>query len=298
MRSYKKIFVAFLLNLLFSAIELVGGIISGSVAILSDSVHDFGDAMRIGASFLLEKKSERSANDNYTYGYARYSILGGLITTLILIIGSVIVCIGAVKRIINPISINYNLMIILAVVGVAINLSATLLTKDGHSLNQKAVNLHMLEDVLGWIVVLIGAVVIKFTDFYLIDPIMSILISVYILVNAIKNLWEILRIVLLKTPRNVCVKQVEDIVLAVEGVQEIHHVHLWNLNEERICATFHLVINEYKPELKKVIKEKLKAINANHVVIETELSGEVCCEKECKIQTHSACHHHHHHHHH
>ena len=163
MKTEKNILIAFILNFAFSIFEFLGGIFTGSVAIISDAVHDIGDAASIGISFFLEKKSNQQPNEAYTYGYARYSVLGGIITTVILLLGSVIVISNAISRIISPTEINYNGMIIFAIVGVCVNLCAALFTREGGSLNQRAVNLHMLEDVLGWIVVLIGAIVMHFT---------------------------------------------------------------------------------------------------------------------------------------
>ena len=145
---------------------------TNSIAIISDAVHDLGDSLSIGISYFLEKKSKKKPDKNYTFGYTRYSVLGAIITNTILIIGSIIVIYNAIKRIINPVEINHNGMIIFAIVGALVNFIAAYMTKEGDSLNQKAVNLHMLEDVLGWIAVLIGAIIIKFTNFNLIDQIL------------------------------------------------------------------------------------------------------------------------------
>ena len=190
MKTERNIFFAFILNLLFSVFEFIGGIFTSSVAIISDAIHDIGDSASIGVSFFLEKKSKKQPDEKYTYGYARYSVLGGVITTFILLFGSAMVIYNAILRIINPVEINYNGMIIFAIVGVCVNFGAALLTRDGDSLNQKAVNLHMLEDVLGWIVVLVGAIVMRFTDFYVIDPLMSIGVAMFIFINALKNMKE------------------------------------------------------------------------------------------------------------
>ena len=198
--SAARILTAFLLNLCFSVFELIGGIFTGSVAILSDALHDLGDAAGIGCSFFLEKKSRKAPDATHTYGYARYSVLGGLITTVILLAGSCLVICNAVLRLLNPSPIDYNGMLIFAVVGVAVNLAAAIFTRHGESLNQKAVNLHMLEDVLGWIVVLIGALVMRFTDWVFIDPLMSIAVAIFILVHAVGTLREILNLFLEKTP--------------------------------------------------------------------------------------------------
>ena len=184
MKSERKILIAFILNFVFSIFEFIGGAITGSVAIASDAVHDAGDALSIALSFILERKSKKEPDETYTYGYARYSVMGSVITTVILLVGSLGVMIGAVKRVVNPVEIDYDNMIIFAVVGALVNVVAALLTGSGDSLNQKAVNLHMLEDVLGWVVVLIGAVVMRFTDISVLDPLMSIGVSLFIFVNA------------------------------------------------------------------------------------------------------------------
>ena len=143
MKTEKNIFIAFVLNLAFSIFEFIGGIFTGSVAIISDAIHDIGDATSIGVAFFLEKKSKKQPDEKYTYGYARYSVIGSVLTTLILLFGSAMVIYNAVLRIINPSEINYNGMIIFAIVGVCVNFGAAILTRDGDSLNQKAVNLHM-----------------------------------------------------------------------------------------------------------------------------------------------------------
>lgn len=180
MKTERNILIAFILNLAFSIFEFVGGIVTGSVAIMSDAVHDIGDAASIGVSYFFEKKGER------------YSLIGAFITTLTLLIGSSITIYNAIRRLFAPTEIHYEGMIVFAIVGVCINLCAAFVTREGDSLNQKAVNLHMLEDVLGWIVVLVGAIVMRFTDFSLLDPIMSIGVSAFILINAIRNLKEII----------------------------------------------------------------------------------------------------------
>ncbi len=180
MKTERNILTAFILNLAFSIFEFVGGIITGSVAIMSDAVHDIGDAASIGVSYFLEKKGEK------------YSLIGAFITTLTLLAGSIVTICNAIGRLMEPAKINYDGMIVFAVVGVCVNLCAAFVTREGDSLNQKAVNLHMLEDVLGWIAVLIGAIVMRFTDFALLDPIMSIGVSLFILLNSLRNLKEII----------------------------------------------------------------------------------------------------------
>ena len=188
MRTQRNILIAFLLNLGFSVFELLGGIFTGSVAIISDALHDFGDAISIGASWFLERKSQRKPDGAYTYGYGRFSVLGAAITNLILLAGSILVIYNAVMRMLNPVEIHSDGMILMALLGAGMNLAAAWFTHGGESLNEKAVNLHMLEDVLGWVVVLVGAIVIRFADFTLIDPLMSIGVAIFILSHAVQGM--------------------------------------------------------------------------------------------------------------
>ena len=261
MKTEKNILIAFILNLSFSIFEIIGGFFTGSVAIISDAIHDMGDAASIGISYFLEKKSKKQPDETYTYGYARFSVIGSVITTLILLFGSVMVIYNAVMRIFNPVEINYNGMIIFAVVGAIVNFVAAYFTKDGDSLNQKAVNLHMLEDVLGWIVVLIGAVIMRFTDISIIDPIMSIAVAVFILVNAIKNLKEVLDLFLEKIPHNISIEEIKEHITEIDGVQSVHHIHIWSMDGNLNFATMHIVADENSHTIKDKIREELKEIS-------------------------------------
>ena len=284
MKTEKNILIAFILNLAFSIFEFVGGIFTGSVAIISDAVHDIGDATSIGVAFFLEKKSKKQPDEKYTYGYARYSIIGSVITTLILLLGSVMVIYNAVLRIINPTDINYDGMIIFAVIGVIVNLCAAFLTREGDSLNQKAVNLHMLEDVLGWVVVLFGAIVMRFTDISIIDPLMSIGVAVFILINAIKNLSEVLEIFLEKAPHNININELKKHICEIDGVIDLHHVHAWSLDGHNNYATMHVVANGDFHIVKEKIREELREHGIGHVTLELEAEGEYCHEKNCHVE--------------
>ncbi len=296
MKTEKNILVAFILNLLFSVFEFIGGTITGSVAIISDAVHDIGDALSIGLSYFLERKSKKQPDDIYTYGYTRYSVIGSLITTVILLFGSVAVIYNAVIRIINPVEIDYSGMIIFAIIGAAVNLIAAWFTREGDSLNQKAVNLHMLEDVLGWIVVLIGAIIMRFTDISVIDPIMSIFVSVFIFINAIKNLVNVVNLFLEKTPAGIDIEEIKEHILHIDGVTDVHHIHIWSMDGYNNYATMHIVTDREAFEVKKEIREELKEHNIGHVTLELEGTNENCSAECCHIE-HNNNHGHHHHHH-
>lgn len=298
MKTERNILIAFILNLFFSLFEFVGGIFTGSVAIISDAVHDLGDAASIGISYFLERKSKKQPDSSYTYGYLRYSVLGGVITTLILLFGSAAVIYNAILRIISPAEINYNGMIIFAVFGVAVNFIAALVTKDGDSLNQKAVNLHMLEDVLGWVVVLIGAVVMRFTDFAIIDPLLSIAVAIFILINAIKTLKEILELLLEKIPHGIEIDEIKEHLLEIGGVLDVHHIHIWSMDGQNNYATMHIVTNANAGEIKEKVRHELAEHNIGHATLEIEAEGEHCHEQNCTVDTAVSHHGHHHHHHH
>ena len=240
-KTERNILIAFILNITFSIFEFVGGIFTNSAAILSDSIHDLGDAASIGISYFMEKKSKKQADNKYTYGYVRYSVLGGVITTSILLVGSVLVILNAVDRIINPVEVNYQGMIIFGVVGVVLNTIAALVTRKGDSINQKAVNLHMLEDVLGWVVVLVGAIVMNFTDIKIIDPCMSIGVAVLILVTSLRNLKLVVDIFLAKTPADIDIDELKKHLTAIDGVEDIHHIHVWSIDGYNNYATMHIV---------------------------------------------------------
>ncbi|MBR2678315.1 MAG: cation transporter [Bacilli bacterium] len=294
MKTEKNILIAFILNLLFSILEFFGGFLTNSVAILSDSIHDFGDALSIGISYFLERKSKKKADDKYTYGYVRFSVLGGVITTTILLVGSILVIIGAVKRIFNPVEVNYSGMIIFAILGVILNCIAAYVTREGDSINQKSVNLHMLEDVLGWIIVLIGAIIMNFTDIRILDSLMSIGVALFILINSLKNLKQVLDIFLEKTPSNVNLEHLKKHLLEIKGIDDIHHIHVWSIDGYNNYATMHIVTKVKDiSKVKKLVREELEEHNICHAILETE--DEACDETECNPILHSEEHHHHHH---
>ena len=294
MKKEHNILVAFILNLAFSVFEFFGGVFTGSVAIMSDALHDAGDAASIGISYFLEKKSKKGPDETHTYGYMRYSVIGSVITTLVLLFGSAVVIYNAVKRIISPIPINYDGMIVFALVGAAVNFVAAYVTRHGDSLNQRAVNLHMLEDVLGWIVVLVGAVIMRFTDISIIDPVMSVAVAVFIFINAIKNLKEAVDLFLEITPAGIDVHELEEHISEIEGVKGVHHIHVWSMDGHNNYATMHVVTNEDAHEIKEKIRAELKEHGIGHATLELEGENEHCHEENCSVEMHSDSHHHHH----
>ena len=298
MKTQRNILVAFILNLGFAIFEILGGLFIGSVAILSDAVHDLGDTFSIGIAYFLERKSRKAPDTRHTYGYLRYSVLGGLITTTILFVGSLAVIVGAFSRILSPTAIHYNGMIIFALVGVAVNIIAAYFTREGDSMNQKAVNLHMLEDVLGWIVVLAGAVIMRFTNLAILDPLMSMGVAVFILFHAAKNLLATLDLVLEKTPKGIDVADLTAHLTAIEGVTDIHHLHIRSLDGERHSATMHVKCSGDAHRIKEQIREELAEHGICHATLELETADEHCHHPGCNLHALEANTHSHHHHHH
>lgn len=297
MKTERNILIAFILNLFFSLFELFGGLLTNSISIISDAIHDMGDSLSIGISLILEKISKKEPDNIYTYGYSRYSVIGATITTIILIVSGILVIINASNRLINPKPINYDGMIIFALFGVIINFIAAYTTSKGESLNQKAVNLHMLEDVLGWVIVLLASIIIKETSLVIIDPIMSIIVSIFIIVNSIRNLKTILDLFLEKIPNNINIDNLKKELLKIEDIKDIHHIHIWSLDGINNYATMHIVINKDNKHIKDNVREKLKDYNINHVTIEIEHLDEKCKEVSCHIDNTKETSHSHHHHH-
>ncbi|MBR5219039.1 MAG: cation transporter [Clostridia bacterium] len=279
MKNEKNILIAFVLNFFFSVFEALGGFFTGSITLVSDAVHDMGDAASIGIAWLLEKKSRQKPDDNYTYGYARYSVMGGMITNIILITGSLLVVYNAVIRMVHPVDIDFTTMIILSVIGLMVNGVAVFFTREGDSLNRRAVNLHMLEDVLSWIVVLISAIVMKFTGYAFLDPLMSVGIALFVLTHAIRHMTEITDIFFDRTPRGIDISHIRSELMELDGITDVHHIHIRSFDGYQNIATMHIVTDSDSYRVKALVREQLKKFNIQHCTLELEGSNEKCGEK-------------------
>ncbi len=293
MKTDKNILIAFILNLGFSIFEFIGGALTGSVAIASDALHDLGDAASIGISYFLERKSKKSADDKYTFGYGRYSVLGGLITSAVLLVGSIIVIANAIMRLRHPVEVNHTGMLVFAVIGVVVNFIAALVTKDGNSVNQKAVNLHMLEDMMGWIAVLIGAGVMQFTNWIWIDPALSILVALTILYNSIMNLFEIAGILTERVPDEIDMTALKEQIAALEDVESLEDMKIWSINNNEIYAIVH--IHTQAPQVKDEIRKILAEYGIAQSTIECSEHNAITPVFAVKHSQNCGCGHHHHH---
>lgn len=285
-QDVKNIQVAFFLNLSFTIIEFVGGFLTNSVAILSDAVHDLGDSFSLGLSWYFQKVAKKPRTKQYTYGFKRFSLLGAIINSVVLLVGSVLILMHAVPRLLNPSEPDVKGMLLLAVFGVMVNGAAVLRLRKGHSLNEKVVSLHLLEDVLGWLAVLIGAGIMYFVKAPFIDPLLSILISVFILFNVYRNIRQSLRIILQGSPAMIQMDEVERTVLMIDNVESIHDLHIWSVDGEYNVLTIHVALSAALPmdklhELKTDIREKLLSLGVQHSTIEFELANEECGMEAC-----------------
>jgi len=276
----KNITIAFILNAIFVVIEIVGGLLTNSIAILSDALHDFGDCISLGITWGLQKKSQKGRDANYSYGYKRFSLLGSIFLGGILSISSVIVVVEAVGRILNPEAVDARGMLWLAIIGVFINGLAAFKLSRGNSISQRAVYLHIMEDVLGWVAVLVSSVVMMFWELPILDSILSIAISAWVLYNVYINLRKTFTVLLQAIPNDVNVSLLEREIKEIEGIVDLHDVHIWSLDGESHVMSLHLVLNDISQTQKVDIKKKVKAIslkfNIVHITNEIELVGEEC----------------------
>ena len=279
--STKNLGIAFFLNLGFAVIEIIGGVWTNSVAIISDAVHDFGDAFSIGVSFFLERYSKKRRTRTFTYGYKRFSTLGALINSIVLLVGSVFVFMETIPRLFHPAEVNYSGMMWLAIAGLAVNGFAALRLMKGNSISQRAVMLHLLEDVLGWLAVLVGSLVIRYTGWYFIDPLLSVCIGIFILTNVCRNLYAIFRILLQATPERIPEDKVKPVLEGVSGVKDVHDLHVWTLDGEKNIASAHLIVPDVASredviKVKHEAVDKLKEMGIDHLTVEIEYESEGC----------------------
>ncbi len=278
----KNMVLAFLINAAFTVIEFIGGILFNSTAILADAVHDLGDTIALGSTILIEKKSYKQRTDQFTFGYRRLSVLSGLINGIILISGSVIMASRAIHRILDPQEVNSVGMIGMAILGVIFNGIAVLSMKKSHKgINARALYLHLLEDALGWIAVLLGAIAIYLFDLPIIDPILSLALSLFIIYNAVKLLIPVYHILMESAPKDVDLEQLKSQAASISGLIDLHDIHIWSLDGEYHLLAAHALIGaDVSKEESIIIKKKLidicKQHRIYHTTLEIEVEGEEC----------------------
>lgn len=289
--SSERLGWAFLLNFCFTIIEFIGGILTNSTAILADAVHDLGDSLSLGLAWVLNKLGKKQANNQFTYGYRRLSLAGAFINAIVLIAGSAWVLIEAIPRLWNPEMPIAEGMIGLAILGIAVNGFAAYKLSAGKSLNERIINWHLMEDVLGWVAVLIVGIVLHFANWPILDPLLSIAFTLFILFNVIRNLYETARLFFQAAPDNGTVTDVITTLKQLPNVVDVHHVHFWSLDGEHHVLTAHLVLDDdidtaARRDLKTQIDQVLAPYQLSHTTIELELPGEWCRDDKAHQHDH------------
>jgi cobalt-zinc-cadmium efflux system protein len=278
--------IAFFLNFTFSIIEFAGGLLTNSFSIIANAIHDVGDTLSIGISWFLQKISKKERDSVFSFGYKRFTILGSIFNSFVLFIGSVIVIIRSIVQINEQSQPHTTGMILIAFLGIAVNGFAVFKLRKNHSLNERSVRIHLLEDVFGWTAILISALVIKFLDFPQLDKLLSVVISLWVIYNSLSTLINSFKIMLQAIPDDARLENIKVKLESIDGVQEIHDLHIWSLDGNNHIASLHLLLGtQIKEEVIIIIKQKVRLVfdelNIQHVTIEVEYQGEACELKDC-----------------
>jgi len=279
--SVSNIRIAFFLNLGFTIIEVFGGFWTNSITILSDALHDLGDSLSLGLSWILERYSKKKKDGRYSYGYRRYSLLAALINGLILVAGSVYILCEAVPRLLQPEQVNEKGMMLFAAAGIIVNGAALLKLRRGKSLNEKVIALHLFEDVLGWVVILIMSIVMVFKYIPLLDPVFSILFIIFILYRVIINLKKAFSILLQAVPEGINIEEIERKILGIKKVVSVHNIHVWSMDSINNVLSAHVVVEDDTVSteiilIRKKIKKIIGTLGIEHSTIEIEYESEFC----------------------
>ncbi|MEZ7633873.1 cation diffusion facilitator family transporter [Streptococcus mitis] len=276
MKAKYTVWVAFFLNLSYAIVEFIAGGIFGSSAVLADSVHDLGDAIAIGISAFLETISNREEDRQYTLGYKRFSLLGALVTAVILITGSILVILENITKLFNPQLVNDEGILWLGIIAVSINLLASLVVRKGKTKNESILSLHFLEDTLGWLAVILMAIILRFTDWYILDPLLSLVISIFILTKAIPRFWSALKIFLDAVPEGVDIQKIKTDLAELDHVASINQLNLWTMDGLEKNAIVHVCLKEmeHMETCKESIRIFLKDCGFQNITIEVDVDLE------------------------
>jgi len=278
----RNILVALVLNISFTVIEFVGGLLTGSVAILADAIHDLGDSVSLAVAYGLERYARRRPDQNYSYGYGRYSLLSALVSGVVLVVGGLLVIREALPRFWEPQTPHAGGMIGLAVLGIAVNGYAAWKLARGRTANERVLTWHLAEDALGWGATLVGGLVIHLSGWTLVDPILALALAAFVLWNAVRNLRQVLRLLLQGMPPSFDQVTFRTEILALEGVTDLHDLHGWSLDGDSSVISMHLVLREANLDvarLKQLVHQIAARYGSRHVTIETEILGETCVAK-------------------
>ena len=287
MKVKYTVWVAFFLNLSYAIVEFIAGGIFGSSAVLADSVHDLGDAIAIGISAFLETISNREEDWQYTLGYKRFSLLGALVTAVILITGSILVILENITKLFNPQPVNDEGILWLGIIAVSINLLASLVVRKGKTKNESILSLHFLEDTLGWLAVILMAIILKFTDWYILDPLLSLVISFFILSKAIPRFWSTLKIFLDAVPEGVETGNLEKDLEALINVKSVNQLSIWSMDGLENNAIIHLCLEDWEQmmETKNQVRHLLEERGIQNITIEVDASQSNHAQHKRRVTT-------------
>lgn len=286
MKSSRNMTIAFLLNFSFAIIEFIFGLLFHSSAVLADAIHDTGDALAIGLSTLFEKISTKKEDRNYTLGYKRYSLLGALLTSVILLVGSTLVIVENIPKLLAPEKVNYDGMLVLGIVAIVVNTAASRVVSHGHSHNESILSLHFLEDILGWLAVVGVSIILRFTDWYFLDPLLSLIIAGFILSKALPKFWENIQIFLDHVPSDVDLSQLYQEIAVLENVRAITQLNVWTTDGLEKYAMLHICLGDPNllAETQASLRQRLLTYGIAKVTIQTDESlqehQEYCIGKE------------------
>ena len=274
MKAKYAVWLAFFLNVTYAIVEFIAGGLFGSSAVLADSVHDLGDAIAIGISAFLETISNREEDNQYTLGYKRFSLLGALVTAIILMTGSLLVILENVTKILNPQPVNDEGILWLGIIAITINVLASLVVGKGKTKNESILSLHFLEDTLGWLAVILMAIVLRFTNWYILDPLLSLVISFFILSKALPRFWSTLKIFLDAVPEGLDIKQVKNGLERLDNVASLNQLNLWTMDGLETNAIVHVCIKDWEQmmETKEVVRQFLEERGVQNITIEVDSS--------------------------
>ena len=274
MKAKYAVWLAFFLNLTYAIVEFIAGGVFGSSAVLADSVHDLGDAIAIGISAFLETISNREEDNQYTLGYKRFSLLGALVTAIILMTGSVLVILENVTKILNPQPVNDEGILWLGIIAVSINVLASLVVGKGKTKNESILSLHFLEDTLGWLAVILMAIVLRFTYWYILDPLLSLVISFFILTKALPRFWSALKIFLEAVPEGVEAGNLEKDLETLTNVKSVNQLSIWSMDDLENNAIIHLCLEDWEQmtETKNQVRQLLEERGIQNITIEVDTS--------------------------
>ena len=272
MKAKYTVWLAFFLNLTYAIVEFIAGGVFGSSAVLADSVHDLGDAIAIGISAFLESISNREEDSHYTLGYKRFSLLGAMVTAVILMTGSVLVILENIAKIFHPQPVNDEGILWLGIIAITINVLASLVIRKGQTKNESILSLHFLEDTLGWVPVILMAIVLRFTDWYILDPLLSLAISFFILSKALPRFWSTLKIFLDAVPEGVDIQKIKTDLAELDHVASINQLNLWTMDGLEKNAIVHVCLKEmeHMETCKESIRIFLKNCGFQNITIEVD----------------------------